>query len=139
MWCRKYGRHSSEGGNPVFLATSVLLDSRFRGNDECLVRYFTHDRTLGNIEFIDFMPYDKLPVEINKADLCLGGHFSNKDKAKRVIPGKTFQFISCNKPTIVADNPANRELFRETRHLSFIEPGSPEKLASKILEIKNGR
>lgn len=94
---------------------------------------------LGNIEFIDFIPYDKLPVEINKADLCLGGHFSNKDKAKRVIPGKTFQFISCNKPTIVADNPANRELFRETRHLSFIEPGSPEKLASKILEIKNGR
>ncbi len=26
-------RHSHEGGNPVFLATSALLDSRFRGND----------------------------------------------------------------------------------------------------------
>lgn len=140
-----YGAANPLQGVDIILRSAKLLeknkDIQFRLVGPIRKKYSGLIENLGpkNIEFIDFIPYNELPVEINKADLCLGGHFSNKDKAKRVIAGKTFQFISCNKPTIVADNPANRELFRETRHLSFIEPGSPEKLASKILEIKNGR
>ena len=90
-----------------------------------------------NIEFIDWIPYKKLPLEIAKADICLGGHFSNIDKAKRVISGKTFQFIAMKKPVIVGNNPANRELFRDRRSALFVEHANAEDLAEKILELKD--
>ena len=66
---------------------------------------------LKNVQFIDWVPYEKLPLEIAKADLCLGGHFSTIPKATRVVPGKVFQFLACAKSTLVAVNPANLELF----------------------------
>jgi glycosyltransferase involved in cell wall biosynthesis len=63
-----------------------------------------------NVQFIDWVPYEKLPLEIAKADLCLGGHFSKIPKAQRVIPGKMFQFLACGQPTLVAINKANNEI-----------------------------
>lgn len=92
--------------------------------------------SLKNIEFIEYVPYNKLPLEIAKADLCLGGHFSKLPKAKMVIPGKAFQFIACGKKTILGDNLANRELFSETESLYFVKMNSEEELAKMILEVK---
>jgi glycosyltransferase involved in cell wall biosynthesis len=89
-----------------------------------------------NIEFIDYVSYESLPSEIAKADLCLGGHFSDIPKAKRVIPGKAFQFIACGRKTILGDNPANRELFNEAENIYFVRMNSGEELATKILKIK---
>lgn len=89
-----------------------------------------------NVEFIDFIPYEELPAEINKSDVCLGGHFADREKAKRVIASKTFQFLACEKPTIVGDNPANRELFKDQGLTKFVKMNSPEDLAEKILQVK---
>ena len=42
-----------------------------------------------------------------------------------------------NKKMILGENPANHELFTETKgKYYFVEMGSSEKLAKKILEIK---
>ncbi|MFH1508469.1 MAG: glycosyltransferase [Candidatus Omnitrophota bacterium] len=92
-----------------------------------------------NIEFIDYVAYENLPLEIAKADLCLGGHFSGLPKAKRVIPGKAFQCIACRKATILGDNPANRELFEGRKDIYFVQMNSAKALADKILEVKNAR
>lgn len=89
-----------------------------------------------NIEFTNFIPYNQLPAEINQSDICLGGHFSNIDKAKRVIAGKTYQFIACNKPTIIGDNQANRELFDEKGIIHFVKINDENALAQKILEVR---
>jgi glycosyltransferase involved in cell wall biosynthesis len=89
-----------------------------------------------NIEFIDYVPYEELPLEIARADLCLAGHFSDIPKAKRVIPGKAFQFIACGRKTILGDNPANRELFSEADNIYFAKMNSEEELAKIILKIK---
>lgn len=91
----------------------------------------------GSIELIDYVPYESLPSEIAKADICLGGHFSDIPKAKRVIAGKSFQFIACARKTILGDNPANRELFGETEDIYFVKMNSEEELAKMILEIKH--
>lgn len=90
-----------------------------------------------NVEFIDCVLYERLPLEIAKADLCLGGHFSDIGKARRVIAGKTFQFIAMGKPVIVGDNPANRELFKDRRNALMCEMANADALAEAILELRN--
>jgi len=89
-----------------------------------------------NVKFIEWVPYEKLPIEIAKADICLGGHFSNIDKAKRVIAGKTFQFIAMKKPVIVGDNSANRELFENRVNALLVEMANEYALAEAILKLK---
>ena len=89
---------------------------------------------LKNTEFVDYIPYKNLPLEINNADICLGGHFSKIDKAQRVIAGKTYQFLACNKDTMLGNNKANKELFQKTNKLDFIELDSASDLARKIIK-----
>ncbi|VVB55593.1 Glycosyl transferases group 1 [uncultured archaeon] len=95
------------------------------------------DLSIKNIKFIDWLPYNELPLEITKADICLGGHFSNIDKAKRVISGKTYQFIAMEKPVIIGDNPANRELFENRNNAMLVEMANADALADAIMELKN--
>ena len=91
---------------------------------------------VNNIEFVDWIPYKELPLEIAKADVCLGGHFSKIDKAKRVISGKTYQFIAMKKPVIIGDNPANKELFEHRKNAMLVEMANADALADAILELK---
>lgn len=93
-----------------------------------------------NIEFDDWIPYKefyrKIPLEIAVADICLGGHFSNIGKAKRVIGEKTFEFIAMKKPVILGNNPANKELFEDRKNALLVEMANPDALADAILELK---
>jgi glycosyltransferase involved in cell wall biosynthesis len=92
---------------------------------------------VGNIRFVDWIPFERLPLEIAKADICLGGHFSGSDKAKRVIAGKTFQFLAMKKPVIVGNCIANRELLTHGENALFVDMADAEALAEGILELKN--
>ena len=79
---------------------------------------------LTNIEFIDWLPQGQLARHIAMADLCLSGHF-NKDigKARRTIAGKTYIYRAMEKPVILGENSANRELFRRRRRSIFCRDG----------------
>ena len=94
---------------------------------------------LKNAEFIDWVPYEKLPDKIAQTDICLGGHFSDIDKAKRLISGKAYQFIAMKKPVILGDNPASKELFENIKSAIMVEMGNPDALAQAILELKEDR
>ncbi|MBO8180437.1 MAG: glycosyltransferase family 4 protein [Archaeoglobus sp.] len=107
-----------------------------KGPERGKIDKLARDLNVKNVRFIDWIPYEKLPVEIAKSDVCLGGHFSNIDKAKRVIAGKTFQFIAMKKPVIVGDNPANRELFEDRENALFVEIANSDALAKGILELR---
>jgi len=48
-----------------------------------------------------WVPYEELPRWIEEADLCLGGPFGNTGQARRVITGKTFQFLAMGKPAVI--------------------------------------
>lgn len=90
-----------------------------------------------SVEYISWLPQEKLAKYISYADLCLAGHF-NKDinKAKRTIPGKAYIYEAMDKPMILGENPATHELYHEDDKHFFIEMGSPKKLAEKIVELK---
>ncbi len=89
-----------------------------------------------NLQIIDWINYDELPNFINKSHICIWGHFSSIWKAKRVIAWKTFQFISCWIPTILAKNTANKELFQEDWSLiHFSEVWDANMLSNIILKL----
>jgi glycosyltransferase involved in cell wall biosynthesis len=91
---------------------------------------------LSKVRFIDWIPYEQLPLEIARSDVCLGGHFSNIEKAKRVIAGKTFQFIAMKKPVIIGNNVANKELFQHGKNAFLVNMADAGALADAILLLK---
>jgi len=91
---------------------------------------------LKNIEFVEWVEYDKLLNEINKADAVLG-IFGGTEKSSRVIPNKVFQAIACRKPVITGDSPAIRELFTDQENIMLCENRNAESLKNAILELRN--
>lgn len=92
---------------------------------------------VSNVEFIDWIRFRELPTAIAHASVCLGGHFSASAKAQNVVATKTFQFLAMAKPTIVTDNPANRELFTHRKNAYMCPPADSAALAGAILELKH--
>jgi glycosyltransferase involved in cell wall biosynthesis len=92
---------------------------------------------LTNIELQPPLPYNELPGAIAAADLCLGGPFGDTDKARRVITGKTFQFLSMGKPVVVSDTPANRELLIPEESACFVPIADPDALAAAVHALCN--
>lgn len=105
-----------------------------------------HDKTgdprlfsgLANVRLAaKWLPQTEVAQHIAMADVCLAGHFSAAvPKAARVIPGKAYSYLAMEKPVILGDNPANRELFSETsRNIHFVRMGDPAALAELILRL----
>lgn len=86
-----------------------------------------------NVKFINWLSQEKLAEYICQADLCLAGHFNgNIAKARRTIPGKAYIYEAMEKPMILGDNPANRELFAADPCHIFVEMGNARALADAI-------
>jgi glycosyltransferase involved in cell wall biosynthesis len=81
------------------------------------------------------VPYEYLIDYICKADICLG-IFGTSGKATRVIPNKVYQILAAGKPLVTGDTPAIRELLRESPTVRLVTPGSPESLASAVLDLR---
>ena len=90
-----------------------------------------------NIHYRHWLSQEELAQYIDFSDLCLAGHFNGEiRKAQRTIPGKAYLYRAMNKPMILGENPANRELYSEADDKTyFVEMGNAGKLAYKIREI----
>lgn len=89
----------------------------------------------GNLTWRPWVEEKDLPRIIASSDICLGGHFSDKPKAKRTIPGKLYQFMAMRKAIIAGDSPANRELLTRGRDALFVPMGDARALAQAIIEL----
>jgi glycosyltransferase involved in cell wall biosynthesis len=58
---------------------------------------------LHNVTHINWVEFEDLPQRIARAHLGLGGPFGNTGQARRVITGKTFQFLAMAKPVIIGE------------------------------------
>ncbi|MCK5475594.1 MAG: glycosyltransferase [Candidatus Pacebacteria bacterium] len=89
-----------------------------------------------NIDFIDWVKYNKLIDQINKSDVVLG-IFGGTNKSLRVIPNKIFHAVACRKPVITGDSHAIRELFIDKENILLCENRSSESLKNAILKLKD--
>ncbi len=93
-----------------------------------------------NVRLFDWIALKELAKEIGRSDLCLGGHFSaDIEKARRTIPGKTFIYRAMQKPVVLGECPANRELFQPSDDILFVPQGNPGALAESILAYRDKR
>jgi len=94
-------------------------------------------KDFSNVNFIENVPYEELPLYSAKADLCLG-IFGDVGKTQKVIPHKVYEYVSMKKPVINADTPAVRELFCDD-DLYLIPTANSQELANAILKLKNDK
>ena len=135
-----YGAFLPLHGTEVIVQAAALLRDRPEihftiggdGMRRTVVQRMVADLALTNVELVGWIPLEQLPDYIARASVCLGGHFSTIPKAARVISTKTFQFLAMRKPTIVADNPATRELFTHGEHVYAVPMGNPAALAEAV-------
>lgn len=109
------------GGGPLLSAMKALATSL----------------QLANLTFAPPVPPSTLASEIAAADICLGGHFGESDKAGRVVPGKIYQMLAMAKAVIAGDTPANRALLHQGQHALLVPSTDPQALATAILTLHN--
>ena len=87
-----------------------------------------------NVEWVDWVEYDRLPEEIRGAG-CALGVFGTSAKAGRVIPNKAFQTIACGTPLVTADTPGARELLRDGESALLVPAGDAPALAAAVRRL----
>lgn len=135
-----FGAMNPLQGVGVILQAARLLEKRkdiifmFVGPYKKIENFDRYSR-LDNVRFeAEWLPQSAVAEYIAISDVCLAGHFSaDIPKASRVIPGKACSYLAMDKPVILGDNPANRELFpEESGNIHFVRMGDPEELAKAI-------
>jgi len=132
------------GADVIVRAAALLRDCRdvhfTLGGDGPLRRdmvALVKELGLDNVSLPGWIPFERLPDYIARADICLGGHFSTIPKAQRVVATKTYQFIAMARPTIVGDNIASREAFIHGEHVLAVPMGDPAALAGTIAALRD--
>ncbi len=93
-------------------------------------------RGLENVKFADWLPYEKLPERIHRAEILLGV-FGTTPKADRVIPNKVFQSLACGRPVITRAASAYPEglTAAEDSGLVWTPAGDAQSLADRVATL----
>jgi glycosyltransferase involved in cell wall biosynthesis len=134
-----YGQLIPLHGLPTILAAARLsadLDARWviigKGQLEPMLREELSGGADRNIQWIEWVDYERLPAVIARAHICLGV-FGASNKASRVIPNKLFQQAAMGKLVITRASPAVDALAaRFPDALRTVPADDPQALADAV-------
>ncbi|MFC1975335.1 glycosyltransferase [Chloroflexota bacterium] len=134
-----YGSFQPLHGVDIVLKAASMLKERpiqftlIGGDKKKLTGFYQMIKQLGleNVTHKKWVDHEKLPGLIQKADLCLGGPFGNTGQARRVITGKTFQFLAMGKPAVVGQIDQNYD-FEDRKNCLLVPQGDEKALADAI-------
>lgn len=116
--------------------TDILFRLLGGGREKRKMMKLTKELNLKNVEFLDWISYQDLSCQIAESNICLGGHFNNSEKAKRVISGKSIQYLAMKKPVIAGDSLAAKELFTHGENIYLCAMADEKALAKAVIELK---
>ncbi len=92
-------------------------------------------RELDNVIFVDSVPKEQVSDYINASDVCTAVLMRN-DTFKTVYPNKVFDYMSCQRPIIIAIDGVARKLVEDAGAGYFAEPEDPEAFVDALLRLK---
>ncbi|MES2794783.1 MAG: glycosyltransferase family 4 protein [Bacteroidota bacterium] len=111
--------------------TNVLFLLIGDGMEKEKLQLETKKRKLTNIRFIDSVPKKEVFKYILASDI--GTSVLKKvDTFKTVYSNKTFDYMACQKPILMAIEGVSKELVEEANAGMFVEPENPADFAEKI-------
>jgi len=136
-----YGSFLPLHGMDVILgAAAILRDKPIRftligGNrlDLSSFHRMVKQLQLKNVTHIDWVEFEELPKYIARSDLGLGGPFGETGQARRVITGKTYQFLAMARPVAVGKYNGEESGFEDKVNCLVVPQGNEKALAEAIL------
>ena len=97
-------------------------------------------RGLEAVRFEDWLPYERLPERIQRADILLGV-FGITPKAGRVIPNKVFQSLASGRVVVTRSAAAYPEalLAGDSNGLEWVPAGDAQALADRVAVLAGNR
>ncbi len=90
---------------------------------------------LGNaFHFLGVIPFKKLPLFLNTADICVAPFTGNRGEAS---PLKLFDYMACGKPVVCSGIPSLRFLVKECKGIMSVPPDNSQALASALISLLN--
>ena len=103
-----------------------------RGQEAARIRAQLAKRPVGSLQWLDWVPYERLLEYIVQADVCLG-IFGTSEKAASVIPNKVFQIVAAGRPLVTCDSPGIRELLSDNPPcVRLVQAGDASALARAV-------
>lgn len=132
------GAHGLANGLQQILDTAELLKDtnvvfwligKGMKRNELMVDAFK--RELNNIEFIEPVPKSEVFKYILASDMGTSVLIRN-ETFKTIYSNKTFDYMSCKKPVLLAIDGVSRKMIEEAQAGIFVEPENPMDFAKKI-------
>lgn len=120
----------------IMKETNVLFLLIGQGMEKKKLLSKAENMKLDNVRFIDSVPKAEVFKYIMASDL--GASVLKKaDAFKTVYSNKTFDYMSCKKPTLMAIDGVSRKLIESAQAGLFVEPENPSDCKEKILFYMN--
>ena len=113
--------------------TNVLFLLIGEGMEKPRLKKLSEEKNLNNVRFIDAVPKTEAFKYILASDM--GTSVLKKvDTFKTIYSNKTFDYMACKKPILMAIDGVSRELLERANAGSFVEPENDEDFEQKIRE-----
>ncbi len=117
--------------------TNVLIQLIGRGPTKDMLMEEVKKRNLNNVRFIGYVDKEKAFKYILASELGTAV-LKKVDTFKTIYSNKTFDYMSCKKPILLAIDGVSRELIEDAQCGVFAEPENADDIAEKIRSYLRG-
>ncbi len=85
--------------------------------------------------FTGRIPYEKVPLYINAADVCVAPFVKERNSKIGLSALKTYEYLACGKPIVASSIPGVKDLIESSGGGISVTPEDPEELAAAIIRL----